>query len=85
MKELLKKLSEAHGAPGHEDEIANLMEEELKGVCDEIYKDKLGNLIAKKGDGKPVYMLTAHMDEKIYNTNNARERQCAAVPLILRR
>jgi endoglucanase len=47
MKDLLKKLSEAHGAPGHEEAIAKIVESELKKVCDEIYPDKLGNLIAK--------------------------------------
>jgi endoglucanase len=70
MKDLLKKLSEAHGAPGHEEAIAKIVESELKKVCDEIYPDKLGNLIAKKGSGKPVYMLTAHMDEIGFMVNH---------------
>lgn len=63
MKELLRRLSEAHGAPGYEDEVSKIMHEELVEVCDEITRDKLGNVIAKKGSGKPVYMLTAHIDE----------------------
>ncbi|RMF90770.1 MAG: M42 family peptidase [Methanobacteriota archaeon] len=62
MKGLIKRLSEAHGVPGSEDEIRSIMREELEGCC-EIEEDVMGNLIAKKeGDGKTV-MLAAHMDE----------------------
>ncbi|MCW1296858.1 MAG: M42 family metallopeptidase [Candidatus Parvarchaeota archaeon] len=63
MKELLKKLCEMHGAPGYEDEIADFMMEEFKKSCDKVERDRMDNVIAKKGEGKPIYMLTAHMDE----------------------
>ncbi len=63
MKELIKKLSEAHGIPGNEDEVRDILKEELEKYCDSVEIDKLGNLIArKKGEGKKV-MITAHMDE----------------------
>jgi endoglucanase len=62
MKQLLKKLSEAHGIPGSEDEVREIMEGELKKYC-EVEIDKLGNLIAKKGNGKKKVMLASHMDE----------------------
>lgn len=65
MKELLRKLSNAPGISGFEDEVRNLMIKELEGHVDEISVDPLGNLIAvKKGssDGKKI-MLAAHMDE----------------------
>jgi len=60
---LLKKLSEAHGVPGHEDKVRELLREELERTCDEVFVDKLGNLIARKGEGKRKVMLDAHMDE----------------------
>ncbi|WP_456475489.1 M42 family metallopeptidase [Candidatus Pyrohabitans sp.] len=60
---LLKKLSEAHGVPGNEEKVRQLLREELAKVCDEVYVDKLGNLIARKGEGKRRVMLDAHMDE----------------------
>ncbi len=62
MKRLLKKLSEAHGVPGSEGEVRDIMSKELSKHCD-LEVDRMGNLIAKKGDGKEKVMLAAHMDE----------------------
>lgn len=65
MKDLLKKLSDAPGVSGFEDEVRNLMINELKNHVDELEVDNLGNMIAtRKGkpDGKKI-MLAAHMDE----------------------
>jgi putative aminopeptidase FrvX len=63
--ELLKKLCEAHGVPGREEAVRELVISELRGICDEIRTDALGNVIAlKKGSGRgPKVMLAAHMDE----------------------
>jgi putative aminopeptidase FrvX len=63
--ELLKKLCEAHGVPGREEVVRELVMSELRGICDEIRTDALGNVIAlKKGSGRgPKVMLAAHMDE----------------------
>lgn len=63
--ELLKKLCEAHGVPGREEAVRELVMHELKGVTDEIRTDTLGNVIAlKKGSGRgPKVMIAAHMDE----------------------
>jgi endoglucanase len=60
---LLQKLSEAHGVPGAEREVREIMEEELLKYCDEVEVDNMGNLIARKGDGEKKVMLSAHMDE----------------------
>lgn len=65
MKDLLKKLSNAPGISGFEDEVRDLMIAELEDYVDELRIDHLGNLIAmKKGEpeGKKI-MLAAHMDE----------------------
>lgn len=62
VKKLLKKLSEAHGIPGSEGEVRDIISRELSKYC-EIEVDRMGNLIAKRGDGKEKVMLAAHMDE----------------------
>lgn len=63
---MLQKLSNAFGPSGCEDEVRDIIKNEMKKYCDEIYEDSIGNLIChKKGtmiDDKSI-MLTAHMDE----------------------
>lgn len=61
---LLKKLSEATGISGCENEVRNILKEELKEYAD-FKTDALGNLLfEKKNKGKkPRIMLAAHMDE----------------------
>lgn len=63
IKNLLEKLSNAHGISGHEKEVRNILEEEIKDYVDEIKTDKLGNLIAIKNGEGPSVMIAAHMDE----------------------
>ncbi len=63
--DLLRRLTEAHGIPGQEDAIREIVAAELKGICD-LRTDRMGNLhCVKKGKGaKPKkLMLAAHMDE----------------------
>jgi len=66
MKEIIKKLVEAYGPSGYEDQVRALIQEEIKDLADEVRVDALGNLIARKGqagqDGLKI-MLSAHMDE----------------------
>lgn len=61
---LLKKLSEAFGPSGFEQEVRTILQEELKDHISEWQRDALGNLIACKpaADG-PRVMVAAHMDE----------------------
>jgi endoglucanase len=66
--ELLRKLSEAAGVPGYEEEIRGLVKAELEGLVDELRTDVLGNVVGlKRGSGKSKnkkkVMLAAHMDE----------------------
>jgi endoglucanase len=63
MKELIKRLTEAYGPSGNEGYVRSLIEEEIKPFCSDICVDKLGNLIARKGEGGAKLMLSAHMDE----------------------
>ena len=63
--DLLKRLCETPGVPGHEDRVRALVMEELTPLADEISVDVMGNVVAlKKGaGGGPRVMLAAHMDE----------------------
>lgn len=63
MREILRQLCEMDGASGYEDSVADFMSSEFKKYADSVESDRMGNVIAKKGSGKPVYMVTAHMDE----------------------
>lgn len=62
---MLKALTSLCGVSGCEDEVRSYIEKEISVYCDEIFTDKLGNLIAfKKGrSSEKKFMITAHMDE----------------------
>jgi endoglucanase len=63
---ILKRLSNACGVSGNEEQIRNLVLKEIKPLTNEISIDPLGNVLAiKRGRGKnlPRVMLAAHMDE----------------------
>jgi len=65
VKTLLKRLTEAYGPSGHEEQTRQIIRDEIAPLVDEVRVDTLGNLIACKkgsGGGKRV-MLAAHMDE----------------------
>lgn len=69
--ELLERIGNAPGIPGFEDAAQAIAMEELKGCCDSVRRDHLGNVIGLKKatnppvDGKPTLklMLAAHADE----------------------
>ena len=63
MKDMLKKLVEAPGVTGNENDVRNIMKKELEKSCDSVEISKMGNLVAKKGRGKLKIMIVAHMDE----------------------
>ncbi|MBP7999993.1 MAG: M42 family metallopeptidase [Chloroflexi bacterium] len=65
MNDLIKKLVEAFGPSGFEDQVRELIHAEIAPYADEIRVDALGNLIALKkgnGEGKKV-LISAHTDE----------------------
>ncbi|MGB4369077.1 MAG: M42 family metallopeptidase [Caldicoprobacterales bacterium] len=65
MSDLLKRLTEARGVSGNEDQVRQLILEEVTPLVDEVHVDNMGSIIAfKKGvkSDKKV-MLCAHMDE----------------------
>lgn len=69
--DLLKRLCETPGVPGHEDRIRDLIRSKADGLFDEITQDAMGTLLcrrdARKGrkDGTDPLriMLLCHMDE----------------------
>jgi endoglucanase len=65
MNDLIKKLTEAYGPSGFEDQMRDLIRPEVEPYVDEIRVDAMGNLITfKKGDGRGRKILVAaHMDE----------------------
>ncbi len=63
MFELLKRLCDAHGISGYEDEVREVVKAELESYVDEIRVDKLGNLICVKNGSEFKEMICAHMDE----------------------
>ena len=66
MKELIKTLSNMRGISGYEYRINENIKDILKGHCDDVWIDNLGNVIALKKCGmenaKKV-MIEAHIDE----------------------
>lgn len=65
MQQLAKRLAEAFGVSGFEDEIRDVIRAEVEGLVDEVQVDAMGNLVALRkgrGVGKRV-MLAAHMDQ----------------------
>lgn len=64
LRELLFKLSDAHGVSGYEGSVRELIVKEIEPYVNELTVDNMGNLIATKyGTGGPRIMLAAHMDE----------------------
>lgn len=64
--DLLKRLCETPGVPGHEDRVRDLITAEIDGVFDEVRTDPMGSLLCRRNaakDGAPRIMLLCHMDE----------------------
>jgi len=61
---LLKRLSEARGPSGFEDEVREVVVEEVEPYVDEVVVDRWGNVVGvKKGDANYRAMVAAHVDE----------------------
>ncbi len=74
MIETIKALTEAFGPSGREDKIRNLIIEMIKDHVDGYNIDKVGNLIAWKGEGGEPVLFVSHMDEiGIVITNEIKE------------
>lgn len=64
--DLLKRLCETPGVPGHEERVRALIAEEIKDLFDEVRTDAMGSLLCVRHADKkdaPRVMLLCHMDE----------------------
>jgi endoglucanase len=62
--ELLTELTEAHGVPGYEDRVRELVRREFAASVDEVRTDDIGNVVGTiEGDGDYEVAIAAHMDE----------------------
>lgn len=60
---MLQELTEAPGPSGHEAPVRTIMKRHLTPWADEIKTDRLGSLIARRGNAGPRVMLAGHLDE----------------------
>ncbi|MHA2401295.1 MAG: M42 family metallopeptidase [Promethearchaeota archaeon] len=62
---LIKKLSDAFGVSGNEENVRRIIQNNIKSHVDKIEADKMGNLICKKNgeDRDSALIVAAHMDE----------------------
>ncbi len=67
LKDFITRISEATGVSGNEEEVGEIIQEAFRTLADDVYVDKLGNVIARKEGKKkseaPPLMFAAHMDE----------------------
>ncbi|MCP4542160.1 MAG: M42 family metallopeptidase [Chloroflexi bacterium] len=61
-QELLKALTEAHGIPGYEAEVRDLVRGYLEPLGT-VEMDRIGSVICRQGESGPRVMLAGHMDE----------------------
>ncbi|MEL7021552.1 MAG: M42 family metallopeptidase [Bacteroidota bacterium] len=62
--DLLARICKTPGAPGFEQRIRALVQQELQGLVDEVSVDAMGNVVAiKRGKERKRAMVAAHMDE----------------------
>ncbi len=70
----LKELTELNGVSGNEENVKEFIRNLIKDKVEEIWEDRLGNLIAlKRGKGKGKILLDAHMDEVGFMVTNINE------------
>ena len=68
--DLLARVVNTPGLSGHEDAVQEIVAAEMRAVCDEVRRDRLGNLIGRRGPAQhsgttrpPRVALAAHVDE----------------------
>ena len=74
--ELLRRLSNAFGPPGAEEEPRKILRAELEDAADEVRVDRLGNIFFhhRGEEGYPTVMLAAHTDEVAFLTTYIEEK-----------
>lgn len=63
MFEALSALTAAPGVTGNERGVADVVSRYFSAYTEDVRRDRLGNVFAVVGSGKPVVLIMAHMDE----------------------
>ncbi len=63
MFQALSELTAAPGVSGNERAVADVVSRYFSAYTQDVRRDKLGNVFAVVGSGKPVVLIMAHMDE----------------------
>ncbi len=74
--ELIASLCNAFGPSGCEEMVADLICERIAPICEEVRRDRLGNVIARLDNndgGRKKLMISAHMDEVGFMINEIGE------------
>lgn len=61
--DLIKEYTEIPGPVGHEDLVAARMVADWTPLCERVWQNKVGNVLAKVGGSGPKLLITAHMDQ----------------------
>lgn len=61
--DLLERLTNGFGPPGHEEEIQKIFKDYGAQFSDEVLYDKLGSVIHRLGSSGPKIMIAGHADE----------------------
>jgi len=77
--DLLQRLCETPGVPGHEDRVRELIRREVEGLFDEVAVDALGSLLCRRaarpgGEPPKKVMLLCHMDEIGFLVSHVSEK-----------
>lgn len=60
---VLSELTTAPGVSGNEYAAADVAERLFRTFTDDVWRDNLGNVLARIGSGKPTLLVMAHLDE----------------------
>jgi endoglucanase len=77
LKTDIKKLADAFGPSGREDEVRQIVRAEIQGHCDFITTDPMGNLVGvvkRKAKAGRRILVSAHMDEIGFVVSHIDER-----------
>ncbi|MBP8614527.1 MAG: M42 family metallopeptidase [Firmicutes bacterium] len=61
--DLIEEYTEIPGPVGHEELVAKRLIEDWTPLCQEVWQNKIGNVMAKVGGKGPKVLITAHMDQ----------------------
>ena len=63
LKKFLSEVTAIPGTPGYEQPVAEYIAKAFEPLCDEVTIDHLSDVIARRGDKGPRFMICAHEDE----------------------